>query len=214
MFFQAIEFTIKLPCKFSGKGCEYEGTKAILQVHMRSCSFRDIECQYPIQLVKCKKRVKMTKFLDHLRNDHKSDTLSTHALGKAIADWDISSSFRHQEFNPFIFPYDGHIFLLNGKVTDFNLSLWVSVIDTKEGWEKYEVQISHGNQGQNSVWSGCSGKVYSTDISHEDVLQDGKGVLELSKNHLRKVPRNERGNYSLTVNYDIAYYEINQSVSE
>ena len=157
--------------------------------------------------------IPLGRVVDHLKNIHESritrlDSL-LHWKGNmywSLCDWSIGDSQRATSdisWAPFITQFDGTTFLLNCHQRNFNRSCWVSVLSSNDISKKYEVRISTNKKGNETTFHKNRGPVYSTDIDPEDVLQDQEGVLELSKNQIKKLEEKEEGKYSVYINYEI-----------
>ena len=156
--------------------------------------------------------IPLGRVVDHLKNIHESRFARLESSGKGnmnwslYGGWSIGDSQRATSdisWAPLIKQFDGLTFLLNCHQRDFNRSCWVSVLSSNDISKKYEVRISTNKKGNETTFHKNRGPVYSTDIDPEDVLQDQEGVLELSKNQIKKLEEKEEGKYSVYIDYEI-----------
>ena len=59
------------------------------------------------------------------------------------------------------------------------MTFWITTMGNQEEAQRYEVQITAAPETDTTI--KARRKVYSTDISKEDVLKDPSGILKISK---------------------------------
>ena len=198
-----------LSCKYSENGCKASGTKAFMQEQADSCLFAKIQC--PLNRASCKEIMLKSEVIIHLKNVHKLAMWNTYAYGKVMGRWTKSPHQNPKEYLkwlPAITSFDGNTFLFNAiqlrkRGLGWSRSFWVSVVGSEKVAKKYEVKICTSDNGENKAWHGNIGKVYSTDTRQEDVLEDNKGVLELSKKQIEKLEIPVGEEYDIELDFEI-----------
>lgn len=204
-----------LPCKYSENGCDAEGAKAVMLEHSDSCHFGKIKCPLNVHmmytckenLVYCKEILLKNEVINHLSTVHKVAMWKANASGKLTnRSWKILH--RHKQMKDITFPviltsFDGNTFILSSTQQNWTRSIWVAVLGSEKVAKTYDVKIRTYNKGDIKAWIGNIGKVYSTDTSQEDVLEDNKGVLELSKRQMEKLEKEEGDKYKIYIDYEI-----------
>ena len=169
-----------------------------MRKHEDRCSFITFECPQ----VNCGANLIIAEVVDHIKNVHggRYNTNFKDAISWLLPRGE--EMFRSDmTWQPSITIFDGHTFLLNACVKDLNMIGWAVVIGDKKIAKKYEVSIkAKGYAAEVSVW----GDVYSLDIAPKDILDDWKGVLEISKNMARKLARvRTDGRQDIRVKYEL-----------
>ena len=181
-----------------------------MQAHIGRCLYGKIECPY----WPCKERIVLGEVVDHLKQKHGSQEIRckwrngemTHYLS---CTWSVheeeKKSCKNLYWPPMIMPdfHDGHTFLVRCFKIDFSWYTLVSVLGSKEVSEKYKVKISTSTKTSNVLSISNKGKVYSTRISKDDILNDPEGILDLSKNQILKLEKKGGGMYRMDVGYEI-----------
>ena len=196
IFIQAIT-NLETSCKYSENGCQYAVARADVESHEESCLFRKIECPH----WECEEKQQIRLVIDHLKTLHGC----IQSTNFALINYVVSSSRPCATWEPLILSHDGHSFLFNCIIRDFNWSLWLSVLGDHKLAEEYRVKITLApNGGTLASVSLNSGKVYSTDTKKVDVFEDAEGILEVTKNMAKKVGDVlSNGDLDISVSYQI-----------
>ena len=82
--------------------------------------------------------------------------------------------------------------------------LWVTILGTEEEAQTFEAKIiACPHYGMCDTSIKIRGKVYNIDMSKEEVLQDQRGILEMSKNMADKIGIMRDGKLRICTEYDI-----------
>ena len=182
------------PCKFANKGCKQVGDDAFIKAHMKNCNFGNIEC--PDWL--CKDSVTYENVLDHLKNTHGSEQRTQQEILDGIyvpiGDDDFATA-------PDITIAHGETFILIcEKIKDVRMC-WIVLLGTREDAQKYEVKIIAGPNDDNCI--KLRAKVFSVEMNKAEVLQNHRGILEISKGMASNLGEVYDGKIGILITNDI-----------
>ena len=199
-----IEQCWERPCIFSVNGCLKVGDIATMKKHSPVCSLRNVECPY----WKCPKKVHLQNVTEHMKHAHSAVVWPNSECGQMqgvcyalpISRYNNRNLETELVLTPIVAAYDGQTFIANGVLKDGRWSLWVSLLASEKESQEYEVTMS-GEANGTCVKVTCS--VYSVDLGRINLLEDGEGVLELSRNMAKKLGRIEDGKFKVEIEYEI-----------
>ena len=92
---------------------------------------------------------------------------------------------------------------------------WVTILGTEEEAQKFEVRITAGpNHKNDDMGIKITGRVYSIEMSKDEVLQDQNGILEVSKNMTGKMGEIQNGVFEIYTEFDIRKLTIDTEEDE
>lgn len=160
------------PCKFANKGCKQVGDAAFIKAHMKNCNFGKIEC--PDWL--CKDSVTYENVLDHLINTHGAQQRTQQEILDGIY---VPSGDDYFVPSPDITIAHGQAFIRNIQKIKDSIMCWIVLLGTKEDAQKYEVKFIAGPNDENCI--KLRAKVFSVEVNKAEVLQNHRGIIEISK---------------------------------
>ena len=198
--FQALEY-IKLPCKFSDKGCKVVDNRITMRKHISECHYGVVKCPYWYK--PCKEKLQLGALVDHLRNDHNSPTyqleLSEYKGNVLTCYW---STQRGQSWPPCILDIGGQTFLQCSMIRNSTMSSWLVFLGTKEEAKQYDGEMVLHRDDKNG-WSGMRGLVYSIYEGQQELNEDQAGVLVLSKSQIVNVGKIQGDKVRVNMKYRV-----------
>ena len=166
---------------------------------MRNCSFQKIACPK----MSCKKMVLIAEVVDHLKMIHNSKVFVSNSGILRTSVLMSDRNFPTGSGAPYLIEFDGDTFIIHIEKRNFSLSWWVSVLGPREVSAQYEVKISTSCEETCVASFSNKGRVYSSYINSEEVLSNPEGILELSKNQVRKVEKKVGDKYQVYLDFEI-----------
>ena len=136
---------------------------------------------------------------DHLKNVHESFVCHTTEASAEIRGiyWG-----NRQEYNQVVIAkVGGRTFFLNCISRERSHFFWITILGSKEDSQRYEVRMTAAPRGDTTITARK--KIYSTDMSKEDILDDSSGILKISKDLADSMAIMKEGKLSLYVDYHI-----------
>ena len=167
----------ELPCTFSDKGCTKVGIRCIMQEHIQQCVFQNHECPYWT----CKEKMRQRNIVDHLKNVHVVNVIIEEGGEDSLMiPIQISVPIAPVEWSGAIVMFDGNSFLLNCHAKEHTMIFWVTIVGTEEDAQKYEAVMSV-ESAEATTTIKIQGKVYSTEMSKNDVLNGASAKFEIGR---------------------------------
>ena len=166
-----------------------------MQAHEKQCKFRKVECPF----WQCKEMFTYGEVVEHVQVAHEANEIGQHIR------WPLNQQRENGYFMPYIAIFHCHTFFLNCiKMNHFTM-FWVCILGPEEEAQKFEARITAGPNFENLQKMGIriTGRVYSIEMSKDEVLQDQTGILEVSKNMTGKMGKMQDGEFEICTEFDI-----------
>ena len=135
---------------------------------------------------------------DHLKKVHESFVCRTEASGE------IKGIYWHELYKlkgtPLIAKVGGRTFFLTCISRERSHFFWITILGSEEDAQKYEVKMTAAPKGDTTITARK--KVYSTDMSKEDILKDSSGILKICKDLAESLSLRD-GNLVIYMDYHI-----------
>ena len=201
---------MEIPCKYQVRGCQEAGGRTQIRNHVNSCNFGRIKCPSAY----CNLRISTEYAAGHLKYFHKAYVDNVPPDGLIKMKWGFKSSAFTQDMSGQavlqLATFDGQTFVLNSaarsKKCFWPYHTWVSILGDEAQSRQYKSVIAlvpHCDNPSDSALM-VTGKVYSIEVSPEEVLEDQLGVLEVNEVRARKMGKYVSGeDVELHVDYRI-----------
>ena len=171
-----------------------------MQAHEKQCKFRKVECPF----WPCRDLVTFGEVVEHVQGAHEGLISYEGNEDELIFSWAIYQQREKVHYIPGIALVHRHKFFFNCIKINHSTMFWVSISGPEEEAQKFEARITAGpNIYLQKMGIRVTGRVYSIEMSKDEVLQDQTGILEVSKNMTDKMGKMQDGEFEINTEFKI-----------
>ena len=195
---------VKMPCRFSNRGCENRSSGESLLFHEKICEKSRVKCSKIVHA--CTESVELLTLVEHVQSRHRCPTtVGNSVLGVEL--WGPQDSEESCFWNYHHLQYNGNDFFTKIAYKESLVYFWVYMIGTDEETKDYGYRISLGSSSDNTDELSFKGKqVCSLFTSGSGLLEGnyGSSVLAMNRSTVKNLTKyNSNGRCVLEYKFEI-----------